>query len=219
MSAFFANRTARWAAGAVALCLVLLVGAWFMLVSPRRADAAALTDSATASDQQAQLLQIKLTELKSQATDLPKQKAKLAEIAAELTPDADLPKYLSDLQDAATTTGVSLDNVAPGTPTLVTLTGSNAGATAGTSTGTSGATGLGQAGDLVSISMNLSLTGDYYQLSEWLKQIQTKVSRSYLVTGFTLAGGGTTDGLSGAAIDTSGGSLSAAATSSPQSPE
>jgi Tfp pilus assembly protein PilO len=212
LSAFLANRTARWSLGAAALCLVLLLAAWFLLISPRRDDAAAVRDQTTASDQQAQLLQIKLTQLQSQAADLPKQKAKLKEIAAQLTPDADVPQYLRDLQDTAVAAGVDLSSVTPGTPTLVTLTGSTAAAAAATGSGA----GLGQSGDLVSLPMNLSLTGDYYQLSEWLKQLQTKVSRSYLISAFTLTpeGSTTSDGLSGASIDDP---LAAAATSSPTS--
>ena len=217
MSALLANRTARWALGTVALCLVLLVAAWFLLISPRRDDAATLRQQATSTDEQAQLLTIKLTQLKSKAADLPQQKAKLKQIAAELTPDADIPKYLNDLQDTSVAAGVKLLSVTPATPTLVTLTGTGTAAAAVTGS----AAGLGQPGDLVSLPMNLTLSGDYYQLSEWLKQVQTKVSRSYLVTGFTLTPGdtssSTSDGLSGASIDDSGASFSAAATSSPSS--
>ncbi|MCE0539963.1 hypothetical protein LWF15_31150 [Kineosporia rhizophila] len=200
MTSFLAGRTVRWSLGAIALCLVLLVAAWFLLITPRRDDAAALRDQAVASQDQASLLEIKLAQLKSQAADLPEQKKKLKEIAKELPPDADIPAYLRTLDTISGEAGVGLTTVTPGTPVLVTL----ATAAADTGAATTDATGLGAPGDLVSIPMNLELGGDYYQLSSWLKSLQSKVSRSYMITAFTLTANeeetSSTAGLVGAQI-------------------
>ncbi|GAB3281739.1 type 4a pilus biogenesis protein PilO [Kineosporia babensis] len=205
MSSLLASRTARWSLGAVTLCLVLMLGAWYLLISPRRDDAIALREQAIASDDQASMLQMKLTQLKDQAADLPQQKEELKKIAEELPPDADIPEYLRTLDTISTEAGVNLKSIAPGTPVLVTLAGSGTG-DASAVADPAAATGLGSPGDLVSLPMNVELSGDYYELSSWLKALQGKVSRSYMVSAFALssnAGAEGTGGLVGARIDRS----------------
>lgn len=197
MASFLAGRTARWTLGAVALCLVLLVAAWFLLVTPRRDDAAQLREDAVNSDQQASLLQVKLAELKTQAADLPKQKEKLKEIAEELPPDADIPQYVRTLGSISTTAGVAMKNISPGTPVLVTLNSAAAGDPAAAAAAPAAGSGLGSPGDLVSLPMNLEIDGDYYQLSSWLKSLQSEISRSYLISAFTLTANDVDDGAGG----------------------
>ena len=200
MSSFLADRTVRWSFGALALCLVLLVAAWFFLVTPRRDEAALLREQKVNSDLQASQLEVKLAQLESQAKELPAQKKKLKEIAKELPPDADVPKYIRTLDTISTEAGVTMKSITPGTPVLVTLAASAGTEAAAASANTSG---LGAPGDLVSLPMNLEIDGDYYQLSSWLKALQSKVTRSYLVNGFTLTSNkdaAAAGGLSGAQI-------------------
>lgn len=168
-----ANRTSRWSIGAALLCVVLLAVSWFLLISPRRADASAVRTQAVQADSQADALQVKLAELKAEFADLPKQKEKLKAIKLQLPPNADIPGFVRQLQSLAAESGVSLDSVTPSAPVVVA-----AGATTSTAAGP---------GTVVSIPMGLVVTGDYFEASLFIKSLQTKISRSYLLTGIGAA--------------------------------
>lgn len=220
----FANRTARWIFGTVAVCALLAAVGWFLLVSPRRTDAADLRDETESSQSQAVVLEAQIAELKSEAADLPAQKAKLGEIARQLTPDADVPEFVRTLQGIAADTGVDLTAISPGTPAVVTTTdttSTDSSSTDTTSTDTSGA--LAEAGTLVSVPVSLNLSGDLYQVIQFLKRIQTRIDRSFVISGLTLAqtevestDGVSLDstGLSGASVSATQQPLSAAAATS-----
>jgi Tfp pilus assembly protein PilO len=169
-----ANRTSRWSIGTALLCILLLAASWFLLISPRRADAADVRGQATTADGQAALLQTQIALLKTQFADLPKQKAELKAITAELPPGADVPALVRTLQSIAAQTGVSLDSISPGGPTVVTATGAAATSVAG-------------AGSLVRLPMDLVVTGEYFETSLFIKNLQSKITRSYLVTGIAVA--------------------------------
>lgn len=171
----FANRTGRWSLGAALLCLVLLAASWFLLISPRRADAAAVRAQAVESDTQAGLLTAKIDELKAEFADLPKQKAKLKAIKKQLPANATIPAFVRELQSLAAESGVDLISISPGTPAVVTS------ADATVATPTSGA------GTLVSLPIGMVFDGDYFEDSLFLKNLQTRIDRSYLVTGIAAA--------------------------------
>ena len=52
------NRTSRWSIGATLLCIALLAASWFLLISPRRADASAVREQVVQSDAQADQLRV-----------------------------------------------------------------------------------------------------------------------------------------------------------------
>lgn len=165
-----ANRTSRWSIGAALLCVVLLAASWFFLISPRRADASAVRAQVVQADSQADLLQVKIAELRSEFTDLPKQKAELKAIKRQLPPNADIPAFVRQLQSLAAAAGVSLDSVKPATPAIVTAAGAPTNAAAGD-------------GTLVQLPVGIVVTGDYFEASLFVKNLQTNISRSYLLTG------------------------------------
>ncbi|GLY30590.1 hypothetical protein [Kineosporia sp. NBRC 101731] len=202
-----ANRTARWSFGTAAICVVLLLLGWFLLIAPRRSDTTALRDQATQSDSQASLLQIKIAQLESQAADLPAQKAKLAEITQQLTPGAGIPEFVRTLQSIEAQSGVDLSTITPGAPVVATASDTATSTTAATTT-------TATAGTLVAIPMGLSLSGDYYETVQFLRLLQTKIDRTYLITALALSEQSTTATESAAADGTSlsGASISEAAT-------
>jgi type IV pilus assembly protein PilO len=171
-----ANRTTRWSLGAALLCVLLLALSWFMLISPRRADADSIRGQAAQADLQVSQLQVKIAQLKSEFADLPKQRAELATIKAQLPPTADIPAFVRTLQSLAAQTGVSLDALSPGTPAVVSATSA-----AGTA-----ASGTAGAGSLVSIPVGLTISGDYFEAALFLKNLQTKTQRSYLISSLAL---------------------------------
>jgi type IV pilus assembly protein PilO len=167
-----ASPTSRWSAGAVLLTLLVLVGSWFLLIGPRRADAGTLREQTTSAQSQASALQTQIAQLKSEFADLPKRRAELAAIKAQLPPAADVPALVRNLQDYAAAAGVSLDSIAPGTPVI------HGGAAAGTS-------GAAQPGQVVEIPIQLAVAGDYFEDALFVKSLQTKLTRAYLISGLT----------------------------------
>jgi len=166
-----ANRTSRWSIAAALLCIVLLAASWFLLISPRRADASDIRSQTTAAEDQASLLRVKIAELKAEFADLPKQLAELKAIKKQLPPTANIPAWVRDMQSSAAETGVSLDSIVPGTPALV---------------GAASASGVAGTGSVVSVPMTLTLTGDYFEAALFLKRVQAQLHRSYLISGLAL---------------------------------
>jgi type IV pilus assembly protein PilO len=172
-----ANRTSRWTLGTALLCIVLLAASWFLLISPRRANAADVVGQASQADTQANLLLQKIAELKAQYADLPKQQAELKAIQAQLPADAGIPTFVRDLQTYAAQAGVSLDSITPGSPALL-----NPSAAAAT-------TAAPPAGSVAKVPVALTVTGDYFEASLFVKYLQTSIKRSYLITAISAAPG------------------------------
>ena len=167
------SRTSRWSLGTALLCIILLVASWFLLISPRRADASAVRGQVTQADSQAAQLQMQIAQLKAEFAGLPKRRAELTAIKKQLPPKADIPTLVRDLQNLAAQTGVSLDSIAPGAPTVLTATGVAAPTTAA-------------AGSVVGVPMAITVTGDYFEASLFIKYLQTKLPRSYLISGLAV---------------------------------
>jgi type IV pilus assembly protein PilO len=172
----------KWTALAVVAALVILAGGWFLLVSPKRSNAADLRAQAVEKQRSIQGLQTQLAVLKAQAKDLPKQQAKLAAVAAKIPSDPAMPALVRALNKAASDANVELVSMAPGMPTASTAAAVSSPATA--STARTGAA----AGSLQQISVTLNVVGSYFQVAEYLDRLEG-LTRAFRVSGFTLAPG------------------------------
>ncbi|MFN0281721.1 MAG: type 4a pilus biogenesis protein PilO [Kineosporiaceae bacterium] len=206
------SRTARWAAGTALLCVALLAVSWLLLVSPRRAEAAELRDQNVATQTQNDLLEVKIAQLRSQFARLPESQAELADILAQMPADAGMPRLVRDLDAMAKESGVELTSLTPGAaqPLVLDAAGAGAaaagtapagsapaGAAAGSAPGVAGATtGAAATASVVSVPVTLVVSGDYFQTVAFLKQLQTKMPRAFLVTTVQMAasGAGTSSG-------------------------
>lgn len=183
------SKMKQWTALAVVAAVVILAGGWFLLVSPKRSDAAALR-SQTADRQRAnEVLSGQIAALKAQAKGLPAQQAKLAAVAAKIPNNSAMPSLIRSLNAAASDVGVELVSMAPAAPATVAPAGPAAGtaATAGRTTAVS-ASGASAVGTLQQIGVNLNVVGGYFQVAEFLDRLES-LSRAFRVTGFTLTPG------------------------------
>jgi Tfp pilus assembly protein PilO len=172
-----ANRTSRWSIGTAVVCIALLAASWFLLVTPRRAEATEVRAQVVQADDQATLLRSRIAKLKVEFAGLPKRLEELEAIKKQLPPDADVPMLVRDFQRYAAKAGVSLDSIAPGGPVVVSADGAVAtGAVAGP-------------GTLVRVPMILTINGDYFEAALFLKHLQTGLKRSFLITDLSLAPG------------------------------
>lgn len=178
------DKLKQWIALTVVGVLAVLAGGWFLLVSPKHSDAAALRSQAAQQVSANSALQTQLAMLKAQAKNLPAQQAKLAAVAAKIPDNPALPTLVRALTKAADDTGVELVSLAPGQPTPV------GGAATARAVAPGGAVAAsGGAGQLQSIGLVLNVVGGYFQVEQFLDSVEN-LSRAMKVTNFIAAPGG-----------------------------
>jgi Tfp pilus assembly protein PilO len=164
------TRTARWSAVTGLVCVIVLVATWFVLVGPRRSDAAEFDDQRAQAEATNVSLQAQIAQLERQSADLPARRAELAKIRSELPPAADVADLVRSLSELAEDAGVDLTAVTPGTATTLTP-----------------AAGTNPA--VVSIPVTLEVHGRYVENALFLRYVQTKLKRVFLLTEITAARG------------------------------
>jgi Tfp pilus assembly protein PilO len=197
------SKRRQWSLLTVVSVLAVLAAGWFMFVAPKRAQAASLRAQAVTQSQANGTLRAQVAALTLQARNLPRQRARLALLAAKIPNDPALPTLIVRLREAADRAGVTLVSLAPGPPLAVTAT---AAAGVPAPTGSAAAAGTPQ---LLAIPIAVQVTGGFFQLEQLLTNLED-LPRSFLVGGLTVAPGATPGvAAPGASAGLSGGSLSA----------
>jgi len=111
--------TRKWSALAVVLVLAILAAGWFLLVSPKRGEAADLQQQAADQESANAKLVSELNELKQQQAELPQQRAELAVMRKQIPDNPALPTLIRDLTQAGRKVGVSINTMAPAVPVAV----------------------------------------------------------------------------------------------------
>ena len=70
------TKSRTWSAGAAVLAALLIVAAWFVLISPQRSEAADLRDQASQQQQLNEQIKLKTAQLKAQFASLPARQAR-----------------------------------------------------------------------------------------------------------------------------------------------
>lgn len=168
--------TRKWSLLAAVLVLAVLAAGWFLLIAPKRTEAAGLREqTASQVDANARLLQ-QLAVLKAQQAELPQQRAKLAVMRTQIPDNPALPRLIRDLTTAGRKVGVTIDTMAPAVPVpAVAPVGAPAAAPAAPA-----------AAALYQVPLTLNVTGSYFELEQFVNKLEG-LKRSFLVTGFTLS--------------------------------
>jgi len=213
--------TRRWSLLTAVLIVGILAASWFLLVSPKRSDAAALSAQATKQQASNDALVQQLNELKAQSLDLPKQKAKLAVMRKQIPDNPALPTLIRDLTAAGKKVGVEVVSMKPGPPAAAPVIvpvappappagGTDTAATGTTSTTAQGATPTAvapAAAPLYLVPLQLEITGSYFEVEQFINKLEG-IQRTFLVTGFSLkpgAGGASTATATTTSSDTTDG--------------
>lgn len=180
------SKTRLWIAGTVALCLVLTAAAWFLVISPTRAEAAELrtqrADTAVSNDQ----LQARIDTLVAQFATLDQKRAELAVVQEAMPQDPELALLNRKLEAESLTSGVVLMRVTPGAavaavaapaPAPVPAEGA---ATEGAATDGTAAAAV-PTSTLQAIPVVVEVVGPFADVSTYLQGIQERLGRDFLI--------------------------------------
>lgn len=183
------TKTRAWVAGTVVFCLLLSVAAWFLLISPNRANASEVR-AQTASVQSANdQTRVRIQTLQKQFANLQEYQKTLADLRVQMPATDRLAELTRYLNKTASDSGVTLNGITPSTPTAVAAPAATAATPSATATAASSeSTGSGTAAattassGLVSIPVVVEVTGDYAKSLEFLKILGESDQRNLLVT-------------------------------------
>jgi Tfp pilus assembly protein PilO len=209
------SMTRRWSLLTAVLIVGILAASWFLLVSPKRSDAAVIRGKAAAQQASNDALVQQLNVLKAQSLDLPKQKAQLAVLRKQIPDNPALPSMIRDLTAAGKKVGVQVLSMKPGNPTAVLAAAPVPVAAATTTTtetaGTTPAPVVAAAAPapLYMLPLQLEITGSYFEVEQFINKLEG-MQRTFLLTGFGLKPGAapTTAGTAATSTATDGMSLS-----------
>lgn len=197
-------------------CLAILAAGWFLLVSPKRGEAADLRSQAADQVATNDKLKTELQVLKAQAKELPAEQAKLAAVSTKIPDNPALPGLVRALLEASTATGVELVSIAPGQPELVApvapaapaapAAGQAAPASAGAAApaATAATPPPGPAGQLANIPVAINVVGDYFEVRSFMDALEN-LPRALRVHTLSITPGASPTAPEGAEVSTEDG--------------
>ena len=179
------TKAQKWTALTAVAVLAIVAAGWLLLVSPKRSEAAELRSQRQSQDQQNELLRTQIARLVEQSKDLPEQQSTLKGIRRQLPANPALPELIRALNKAATSSGATLESLAPKTPEAV-----------GAASPSAGSTAPATSAELVAIPVTITASGKFYEVEQLLNKLE-ELERAFLVTGFDVTNpeaeqGGTT---------------------------
>ncbi len=163
------SKTRTWGAATAGICVLLILAAYFLLIAPKRAEAADLRDQTMAQDQANAQTTVKTQQLKAQYAQLPAKQAELAVIKQQLPDNPALPTLIRSLSAMADASGVTLTSLTPAPPVPFTGTTAPAAVVAPTA---GAVVGAGSTTQLLAIATTLVITGDYASSTLFVQKLQ-----------------------------------------------
>jgi Tfp pilus assembly protein PilO len=139
----------RQIAIAVAAAIGITILFFLLLIKPKLNDISTTRADVQAAEQQHDTLELQLAHLREIQKNAPATIDKLAKVSQYLPSTPDLPGFIRLVQDAATTSGVDLQSIAPSPPTDL--------------TGSSG---------VQTISVTLTLRAGFFRLEDFLARLE-----------------------------------------------
>ena len=174
------DKTKQWGLATAAAILAVVVGGWFLLISPQRSTASDLQSQRDAQEQSNQTLQQRIEALKAQHKDLPSVQAALAKLADQLPSNPSMPALIRQLSTDADEAGVQLISISPTEPKFVEATAIAAppsGNSAGTSADAVAEPVRAPAASLSSnrlayVPITVLVNGSYVEVEEFLNNLE-----------------------------------------------
>lgn len=193
------DKLKQYVALTVVGCLGIMAAGWFLLVSPKRAEAAAVREQTLSQESTNAGLRTQLEVLQAQAKDLPKKQADLARVAAKIPDNPSLPSLIRALTAASTSAGVEFVSVTPGAPAAVAAAAAApvaaapadpaaVPAAAAAPVDPNAPAAAGPAGSLAAIPVAINVVGGYFEVEQFIAALEN-LPRALRVTNLTLAPG------------------------------
>lgn len=202
-----ASKARAWIVGTVIVAIMILVAAWFLLISPVLASAGETSDLATAQDEQNALERTRITALKADFDKLDIHKQELASLRQGIPAQLDHSQFQRDIATIALAHNVTVMSLTTSSSVEVTfdLPAPDAPAAAESdetaTEGADAATPAAEPAPLVSgmyeVPITIELIGTYENVLSFVTELQTVNPRLILVTSI--------DGTALKAADASGG--------------
>lgn len=191
------DKLKQWVTLTALASLVVLAAGWFLLVSPKKSEAADLQAQAAGQVAANSVVQTQLQVLQAQAKELPKKQADLARISTEIPDNPSLPALIRALTSASSAAGVELVSVTPG-PAVADVPVAAAVAVADPANpAASAAPAVGAAGLLAAIPIDLNVVGGYFQIAQFMANLEN-LPRALMVTNLALVPGASPTAAEGA---------------------
>lgn len=114
-------KTGTWVGGAVVVCLLMVVAAWFLAISPVLTQASDLKDQTQQTRDSNVALQAEVTQLAADFANLDQYKAQLAAYRVQIPTEPEFAEFLRQLAATAETHGVTITEVTTQAAQVVTL--------------------------------------------------------------------------------------------------
>lgn len=169
---------------AAVACLAVLAGGWFLLVKPVREDISKVKAQTGQQQTDNDSARLQLQSMRSIAKNLPAEKAELAVLSQRVPNQVQLPAILRSMQALAKASGVTLSSITPTVPSP-----------------------LASAPGIATVGISLNVSGGYAEIEQFDSSLEG-LQRTFLVSGFTLTGGGSS-GTAGGSSSSSVASITA----------
>lgn len=183
-----------WLSGGAAGAVLLMVVAWFLVISPELSTATDLNEQTASASTQNVVLQRKVATLREKYSTLDTLAAKLAAQREALPADGGLPAFTRQLTKQAAAAGESLTSITTGEPTLATAATAAVAPTAKDATGSTATPPVAAtdpaaaaAGQLLSIPVTVVVNGPLVGHRALLTALQRTGPRRALVGSVVLA--------------------------------
>ena len=173
------SKTAPWVFGTAILAVLMLIGAWFLAISPKLSAAADESDQTQAQQARVDQLQIQLAGLKHDFENIESFRTQLQDLQVQIPSDQQLSTLLRQVTTIATETSIVLTSVTASSPAAVVGTASADSATAATP---APATPAPAAAGFYAIPIEVVVVGTYPNIVTFLDKMQTGNPRLILVS-------------------------------------
>jgi Tfp pilus assembly protein PilO len=185
--------TQKYTALAIGVAVAVFLAGWFLLVTPKKGEAADLQEQTVAAEAQNVSLTRQIKQLEQKAADLPAQQARLAEFRTRIPDTPALPSLVRSLSDIGAAAGVDVVSLAPANPEAVVAeptaqTAPAAGASPAPSaaaTAPAPTTTTADGSPLVAIPITIEVQGSYFDIEQFVNKAED-LTRAMLITGLVV---------------------------------
>ncbi|MEP7763988.1 hypothetical protein [Sanguibacter sp. 25GB23B1] len=188
------TKASTWIAGTAVLAILILVAAWFLLISPVRATALETSETAESQDERNALEQVRIDGLAKQFAELDSYKATLASLRQQIPVTPNHGEFQSELATIAAAHSVTIASLTVNASSEIVVAGAEP---AAAPAGTEAAEGEDAAAPAApsnlftgfyQIPADIEVVGTYQNVLAFVSDLQTVNTRLFLVTGLSGTG-------------------------------